>query len=72
MTKHVDAGKWRCAKCDHRWKPKSVPRRSLPPCPSCKELDDVFPADDGGWERAAAYRSRQNNDPMADFRDDDL
>jgi hypothetical protein len=33
-----------------------VTKDALPACPSCHEGLDVFPADDGGWERAAAER----------------
>lgn len=53
---HPDAGKWRCAVCDLRWKPRRVDKRSPPTCPQCRERNDAFPADDGGWERAAEER----------------
>lgn len=48
-TCHSDRGKCRCAKCDHRWKPRvaKIPER----CPACGEKDDLFWADDGGWEK---------------------
>lgn len=65
---HADVGKWRCAKCDRRWKPKKLTKNALPACPSCREDLDVFPADDGGWERAEAerqaakYRNKWNHD----------
>lgn len=55
---HKHVGKVRCAKCDHIWRPRlhafKIPER----CPSCSETDDLFWADDGGWERAARERLR--------------
>lgn len=69
---HPDAGLWRCAKCDRKWRP-AKPRPSR--CPSCKEPDDIFPADDGGWERAEAERTAKLNragDIMSEIDDDAL
>ena len=56
---HRSAGKVRCAKCDHVWKPRvaAFPAR----CPFCGESGDLFWADDGGWERAAAERVRSRS-----------
>lgn len=56
---HRSAGKVRCAKCDHVWKPRAaaIPVR----CPFCGESGDLFWADDGGWERAAAERVRSRS-----------
>lgn len=54
---HPHAGKWRCARCDHIYAPSPKLRRGrLPKCPGCGEAEDVFPADDGGWERAEEDR----------------
>lgn len=57
---HPHAGKWRCAKCNRIYAPPAIKRKtkgsSLPQCPSCREAEDVFPADDGGWERAEEER----------------
>jgi hypothetical protein len=52
---HPNAGKIRCAQCEHIWKPRG-PTNPLPKCPSCGETEDVFYADDGGWETAALER----------------
>lgn len=56
---HKHAGKLRCAKCEHIWKPKKQPPQ-IQPCVNCGEQDDVFCADDGGWERAEKERAEDN------------
>jgi uncharacterized paraquat-inducible protein A len=56
---HPHAGKWRCARCDHIYDPPAkLKPNHLAKCTRCGEVDDVFPADDGGWERAAEERSK--------------
>lgn len=59
-TCHAQRGKWRCAVCDHVYKPrKAVKPGDLPACSNCREDLDVFPADDGGWERAEREREHR-------------
>lgn len=50
--RRVLKGRWRCAKCDCIYNPKKskVVVRPYPSCPDCGEAEDVFPADDGGWD----------------------
>jgi hypothetical protein len=63
---HPDRGKCRCAKCDHRWKPREV--RIPDRCPACGEKVDLFWADDGGWENS----DLKVRDDSFDFSDSDL
>ena len=59
---HPDSGKWRCARCEHLWKPKRRVKGQLPKCPSCGEDLDVFWADDGGWEKSNLSVCRDADD----------
>jgi hypothetical protein len=57
---HPHVGKWRCGKCDRIYDPPAKLRRGcLAKCICCGEPEDVFPADDGGWERAKEERREQ-------------
>lgn len=53
---HKNLGRCRCARCDHLWRPRTI--RIPGRCPACGETDDLFWADDGGWERAEKDRIR--------------
>jgi len=54
---HPDLGKLRCSECRHLWKPRSN-KDKISPCPCCGETENVFHADDGGWEEIAKSKAR--------------
>jgi hypothetical protein len=54
---HPHAGKWRCAKCECIYDPpKNLRPHHLARCTGCGETEDVFPADNDGWEAAEEER----------------